>query len=102
MPEDFRARESMSTGRRLAVFLGLALGLAFAVPAAPSATSATIFGALDTWDNGILAFGVAGQADVSHDRGHQMVASPTEQNLTAARVLASGATVFPARDFSKN
>ena len=68
-------------------------------PAATSPTDATMFGAIATGDanNGILVFGVAGQAYRSEDGGKTwktVQAFAPEANLLAARTLSSGVIVI--------
>jgi photosystem II stability/assembly factor-like uncharacterized protein len=75
-------------------------GANFTSLASASPTAATMFGAVATGDNGVLMFGVAGQAYTSHDGGQswQAVALNTGQDLTAALVLRSGAIVLTSED----
>jgi len=74
------------------VFVSTDGGNSFPMTIAP--TDATMFGALATGDNGVLVFGVAGQAYRSDDNGKtwQVVKQfDSEANLLAARTLSSGA-----------
>lgn len=66
----------------------------------PSADDTTMFGAVDTGDNGVLVFGVAGRAFITYNDGltWQPVEMNTIQNLTAGRVLASGTIVVTSQD----
>lgn len=70
-----------------------------AIPS-PSPSDATMFGAVATGDNGVLMFGVAGQAYTSHNEGHswKAVSLNTSQDLTASLVLRSGTIVLTSED----
>jgi photosystem II stability/assembly factor-like uncharacterized protein len=75
-------------------------GSTFAQLASPSPDDSTMFGVIATGDGGVLMFGVAGEAYISHDDGESWrdVSMGTAQNLTAARRLSSGAILVASED----
>jgi len=72
----------------------------FTETTSPSPDGSTMFGAIGTGDGGVMVFGVAGEAYTSHDGGMSWtaVSIDTGQNLTAARMLRSGAIVLARED----
>ena len=73
-------------------------GQSFAALSPPG--TATLFGVIGTGDNGVLAFGVAGQAFLSKDGGQswQAIAFGTSDNLVAAVTLRDGSIVVANED----
>jgi photosystem II stability/assembly factor-like uncharacterized protein len=75
-------------------------GLNFTALPSLSPSNATMFGAAATGDNGVLLYGVAGQAYTSHDGGQswRAITLHTSQDLTASLVLRSGAILLASED----